>query len=106
MFITLSQPRANEKSQGVDVECIRSLDRFLLFVTLGQAFLFVALVGGGPFVWSMRYGRVMMMPKQGVIAAVAFLAAMITKAASGQALEEVLVYLGALVRGFAPSVVR
>jgi hypothetical protein len=104
MFLAVSEPRTSEKCRGIEVECSRGLDRFLLLVTLGQAFLFIGLIGAGAFIWSMRLGHVTIMFKQGVIAAVALLAAMIAKAASGQALEELLVYIGALFRGFVPSV--
>lgn len=102
MFLAVSQPRTSEKWRGIEVECNRGLDRFLLFVTLGQAFLLVALIGTGALLWSMRLGHAAVMPKQGVIAAVALLASMVSKVASGQAFEELLVYVGALFRGFAP----
>jgi hypothetical protein len=106
MFLAVSQPRTTEKSRRVEVEYERSLDRFLLFVTLGQAFLLIALVGLGAVLWTARRGhaRAPMMLEQGATAAVALVSAIIVKAASGQALEEVLVYLGALMRAPAPSV--
>ena len=105
IFLGISQARTSDKSRGIEVECGRSLDRFLLFVTLGQAFALVALVGVCALVLSIHRGDAAAMRAQGVITAVAFLAAVIAKAASGQGLEEVLVYIGALLRGFAASVV-
>ena len=102
MFLAVSQPRTGEKWRGVEVECSRGLDRFLLFLTLGQAFLLVGLVGVGAFIWSMWGGHLAMMLKQGAISASALLAALVAKAASGQAFQELLVYVGALFRGFVP----
>jgi len=104
MFLAVSQPRTSEKWRGVEVECSRGLDRFLLFVTLGQAFLLIGLIGAGAFIWSMRLGHQSLMLKQGASAAAALLAALVAKATSGQAFEELLVYVGALSRGFVPSV--
>jgi uncharacterized membrane protein len=104
MFLVVSQPRTSERYRGVEEDCRRGLDRFLLFVTLGEAFLLISLIGSGAFIWSMRHGHVTMIFKQGLITAVALLAAMVAKLASGQTLEELLVYIGALLRGFVPSV--
>jgi hypothetical protein len=104
MFLAVSQPRTSEKWRGVEVECSRGLDRFLLFVTLGQAFLLISLIGVGALIWSMRVGHQALMFKQGATAAAALLAALVAKAASGQAFEELLVYVGALLRGFVPLV--
>jgi len=103
MFLAVSQPRTSEKWRSVEVECSRGLDRLLLFVTLGQAFLLVGLIGVCALLWSMKVGHQTIMFKQGVIAASALLAALVAKMASGQAFEELLVYVGALFRGFAPS---
>jgi hypothetical protein len=103
-FLAVSQPRIKEEWRGIDVECSRGLDRLLLFVTLGQAFLLVFLIGACAFVWSMRHGYLTIMSKQGIIAAVAFLGVVVAKAASGETLEEMLVYIGALLRGFVPVV--
>jgi hypothetical protein len=103
-FLAVSQPRIKEEWRGIDVECSRGLDRLLLFVTLGQAFLLVFLIGACAFVWSMRHGYLTIMSKQGIIAAVAFLGVVVAKAASGETLEEMLVYIGALLRGFVPEV--
>jgi uncharacterized membrane protein YqjE len=105
IFLAIRQPRTSDRSRGLEVECGRSLDLFLLLVTLGQAFALLALVGVCALVWSAYRGHAAMMRTQAVTAAVAFVAAMIAKFASGQALEEVLVYLGALLRRFAPPVV-
>lgn len=103
MFLTVSQPRTSEKCRGIEVECSRGLDRFLLFLTLGQAFFLVGLIGVGALIWSMRHGHGPLMFKQCVIVAVALTGTMVAKGASGQAFEELLVYIGALVRGFVPS---
>jgi hypothetical protein len=105
IFLAISQPRAGDKPRGVEVECGRSLDLLLLLVTLGQAFVFVAFVGACASIWSMHRGHVGVMRTQGVTAAVALIAALIAKAASGQPLQEVLLYVGVLLRRFAPPAV-
>jgi len=104
MFLAVSQPRIGEKWGGVEVECSRGLDRFLLFVTLGQAFLLVGIIGVCASIWSMHLADATTMLKQGGFAVGALLAATVAKIASGQAFEELLVYVSALSRGFVPSV--
>lgn len=104
MFLVVSQPRTTEKYRGVEADCCRGLDLFLLFVTLGQAFLLVGIIGVCASIWSMHLGDATKMLKQGEFAVGALLAAKVAKIASGQAFEELLVCMSALIGGFVPSV--
>jgi len=104
MFLAVSQPKIGDKWGGVEVECSRGLDRFLFFVTLGQTFLLVGIIGVCACMSSIHLGDTSTMLKQGGLAVVALLAAKVAKIASGQAFEELLVYVSALSRGFVPPV--
>jgi hypothetical protein len=104
IFLALSQSNAEKNEIGIQTECRRALDSFLLFVTLGQAFLLIWLIGTIAYIWSIWHCNIGAMSKQGLIAAVAFLAGTIAKGASGQALGELLAYIGAMLRRFTLSV--
>ena len=75
-----------------------------LFVTLGETFSLIGMVAVGASVWSLHLGQIAKMFSQISLALGALLAALVADGASGQAFEDLLVYIGALVRGFVPPV--
>ena len=79
MFLAVCQPKTGDRWRGVEAECNRGLDRLLLFVTLGEAFLLVGLVGAGALIWSVTAGHQAMILRQGVIAGSSLMATLVQR---------------------------
>jgi hypothetical protein len=98
LYLAISQPRIDGRLRQLEIECSRTLDRLLLFLTFGTTFLLLLATDLVVAFISAIQGDVALLERQKWMAVVFFAAILLAKFAAGRTIGQLLVCLTTLSR--------